>query len=43
MKGVTSVAADKTRKEVVVTYDDSKVKRADLSKAIAEAGFTAEN
>jgi copper chaperone CopZ len=40
MKGVTSASADKHKNEVKVTYDDSKVKRADLEKAIAESGFT---
>jgi len=39
---VTTVASDKDKKEVKVTYDDSKVKRADLDKAIADSGFTAE-
>src|SRR3954469_15888795 len=42
VKGVTTVASDKDKKEVKVTYDDSKVKRADLDKAIADSGFTAE-
>jgi copper chaperone CopZ len=39
VKGVSNVSADKTKKEVVVTYDDSKVARADLDKAIADSGF----
>jgi copper chaperone CopZ len=39
VKGVTAVAADKTKKEVTVTYDDKVAKRADLEKAIADAGF----
>ena len=39
VKGVSTVAADKNKKEVTVTYDDTKVKRADLEKAIAGAGF----
>jgi copper chaperone CopZ len=43
VKGVQSVDADKTKKEVRVTYDDSKVKRADLVKAIADSGFEAAN
>jgi copper chaperone CopZ len=30
------------KKQVTVTYDDSKAKRADLEKAIAEAGFSVE-
>jgi copper chaperone CopZ len=42
VKGVTSVASDKAKNEVKVTYDDSKVKRADLEKAIADSGFSAE-
>ncbi|HYY52389.1 MAG TPA: heavy-metal-associated domain-containing protein [Myxococcales bacterium] len=42
VKGVTSVASDKTKREVKVTYDDAKVRRADLEKAIAESGFSAE-
>jgi copper chaperone CopZ len=42
IKGVQSVSTDKTRSEVVVTYDDTKLKRADLEKAIASAGFSAE-
>jgi len=39
VKGVTTVAADKNKKEVTVTYDDAKVKHADLEKAIADSGF----
>ena len=42
VKGVTSVASDKNKKEVKVTYDDAKVKRTDLEKAIADSGFSAE-
>jgi copper chaperone CopZ len=42
LKGVTSVASDKNKKEVKVTYDDAKVKRTDLEKAIADSGFSAE-
>lgn len=42
VKGVSTVAADKTKKEVTVTYDDSRVKRADLEKAIAGSGFSAD-
>jgi copper chaperone CopZ len=42
VKGVTAVASDKTKHEVKVTYDDSKVKRTDLEKAIADSGFSAE-
>ena len=40
--GVNSVAADKNKKEVTVTYDDSKAKRADLDKAITDSGYTVE-
>jgi copper chaperone CopZ len=43
VKGVSTVAADKTRKVVTVTYDDAKAKRADLEKAIADSGFSVEN
>ncbi|HWE25888.1 MAG TPA: heavy-metal-associated domain-containing protein [Myxococcales bacterium] len=39
VKGVTTVAADKTKQQVTVTYDDTKAKHADLEKAIANAGF----
>src|SRR3954452_10307854 len=42
VKGVTTVAADKDKKEVKVTFDDAKVKRADLEKAIADSGFATE-
>ena len=42
LKGVTAAAADKHKKEVTVTYDDSKVKHADLEKAVADSGFTIE-
>ncbi len=41
VKGVTAVASDKNKQEVKVTYDDAKVKRADLEKAIADSGFSA--
>ena len=43
VKGVTTVSSDKTKHVVKVTYDDSKVKRIDLEKAIADSGFSAEN
>ena len=43
VKGVQTVAADKNKKEVTVTYDDAKVKHADLEKAIADSGFAAVN
>jgi copper chaperone CopZ len=42
VKGVTAVASDKSKNEVKVTYDDSKVKRADLEKAIVDSGFSAD-
>lgn len=40
VKGVTAVKSDKAKKEVTVTYDDASVKRADLDKAIADAGYS---
>jgi len=42
VKGVRTASADKTKKQVTVTYDDTQAKRADLEKAIAEAGFSVE-
>ncbi len=39
VKGVETVTADKAKKEVVVKYDDTKAKRADLEKAITDSGF----
>jgi len=42
VKGVSAVASDKTKHVVKVTYDDAKVKRPDLEKAIAASGFSAE-
>ena len=42
VKGVSTAAADKIKKEVTVTYDDTRVKHADLEKAIAVSGFSAE-
>ena len=42
VKGVSAVASDKTKHLVEVTYDDTKVKRQDLDKAIADSGFSAE-
>jgi len=39
LKGVTTASADKKTNAVTVTYDDSKVKRADLEKAVADSGF----
>lgn len=43
LKGVTVASADKKTQRVTVTYDDAKVKHADLAKAIADAGFAVEN
>ena len=43
VKGVTAVASDKIKKEVVVKYDDTKVKRADLEKAITDSGFSVQD
>ncbi len=40
VKGVNTVSSDKNKKQVTVTYDDTKVKRADLEKAIADSGFS---
>jgi len=40
VKGVQSVTSDKEKQEVVVKYDDAKVKHADLEKAIADSGFS---
>ena len=40
VKGVTRVSADKAKKSVTVTYDDTKVKHADIEKAITESGFS---
>ena len=42
LKGVSTATADKNKQQVTVTYDDAKAKRADLEKAIAEAGFSVE-
>jgi Cu+-exporting ATPase len=42
VKGVSVASADKTKKEVTVTYDDSQTKHADLEKAIADSGFSVE-
>lgn len=43
VKGVKKVTSDREKSEIRVTYDDHKVKRAQLDKAIADSGFTAEN
>ncbi len=42
VKGVQTVTADKKTNIVTVKYDDAKVKRADLEKAITDSGFTVE-
>jgi mercuric transport protein len=42
MNGVNSVAADKAKNQIVVTYDDAKVKHAELEKAVADAGYSIE-
>jgi copper chaperone CopZ len=41
VNGVQSASADREKGQVTVKYDDSKVKHADLEKAIADSGFTA--
>jgi copper chaperone CopZ len=41
VNGVESASADREKSQVTVKYDDSKVKKADLEKAIADSGFTA--
>ena len=39
VKGVKSVDADFDKNEVVVAYDDSKVKPADFEKAVKKSGY----
>jgi copper chaperone CopZ len=39
MNGVESATADRAKGEIVVKYDDSKTKHADLEKAVADSGF----
>jgi copper chaperone CopZ len=39
VNGVESASADREKGQVVVKYDDSKAKHADLEKAIADSGF----
>ena len=39
MKGVETVSADRDKSTVTVKYDDKVIKHADLTKAIADAGF----
>ncbi len=43
MNGVESATADRAKGEIVVKYDDSKTKRADLEKAVADSGFAVAN
>ena len=40
VKGVESATADRAKGEITVTYDDAKVKRADLENAVASSGFS---
>lgn len=40
VNGVESASADREKNQVVVKYDDTKVKHADLEKAVADSGFT---
>ena len=39
LAGVVSVAVDDEKRTARVTYDDTKVKPADLTKAVAASGF----
>lgn len=41
VKGVESATADRAKGVVVVKYDDSKAKTADLKSAVAASGFSA--
>lgn len=40
VKGVKSVNADFDKSEVVVAYDDAKVKLADVDKAVKKSGYS---
>ena len=40
VNGVESASADRSKGELLVKYDDSKAKRADLEKAVADSGFS---
>jgi copper chaperone CopZ len=40
LNGVESATADREKGEVVVKYDDTKSKHADLEKAVADSGFS---
>ena len=42
VNGVQSASADRAKGNVVVKYDDTKVKHADLEKAVADSGFAVE-
>lgn len=39
VNGVQTASADRAKNQVVVKYDDSKAKHADLEKAVADSGF----
>jgi copper chaperone CopZ len=43
LPGVESATADRAQGQIVVKYDDSKAKRADLEKAVADSGFAVAN
>lgn len=40
VNGVESATADRAKGQVVVKYDDTKAKRDDLEKAVADSGFS---
>ena len=40
VKGVKSVDADFDTNKIMIAYDDSKVKPADIEKAVKKAGYT---
>ena len=40
VNGVQSATADRSKGELLVKYDDSKAKRSDLEKAVADSGFS---
>jgi len=42
LAGVQSATTDRAKGEITVTYDDSKVKHADLENAVASSGFSVE-
>ena len=39
VNGVESASVDREKNQVTVKYDDTKVKHADLEKAVADSGF----